>query len=1219
MEVDTNSNIDILSIAVIGMSLRFPGAKNTEEFWSNLINGVESIRYFTDEELIKEGVDQSILKDPNYVKAAPILENVEYFDASFFNFSPGEANILDPQRRIFLECGWEAFEDAGYDPANYEGAIGVYAGAGINMYLLNNLISNKEILKSAGEQQILISSDKDHLPTHLSYKLNLTGPSINVNTACSSSLVAIHLARQSLLLGECDMAIAGGSTVIVPNKSGYFHVEDSILSSDGHCRAFDADGDGTIWGSGCGIVLLKRLEDAIADGDNIHAIIKGSAINNDGSQKVGFTAPSIEGQVEVVAQALASAGLNTTDIGYIEAHGTGTKLGDPIEIAALNEVFTDDRKILGKCAIGSVKTNIGHLGAAAGVAGLIKTVLSLENEMIPPSLNFSTPNSKIDFEKSNFYVNNKNTEWKYSNNVRYAGISSLAVGGTNAHIILGEAPRLTNSNTDNEFEKQVIVISARTPQALDVAVSQLADYLEVHNNISLKDVAFTLQLGRRAFQYRKAVISSTIQEAIIMLRSNDPNKLLYSESIENDVNLNCFNSPKEKLMIRWLRGEVVDWSALAPDDCKRVSLPTYPFEKSKYWIEPTKSVNTQEDLLKKKKSDMSDWYYEASFKRSSLPRIKANEEKKQMHLVFVDECNIANQVMENLKKIGDQVVVISKGEEYQKIDNYNFIINPSNPSDYNSICESLKESRNIPDSILHFYSVTNDDLESEEVSIDSLKKYQEEGFYSILYLVQAFNSEVINNTMKFMVFTNDLHDITGFEKLRPEKGSVMGQCKVIQQEFLNITCRTVDFIIPTSGSKDEIKLIDNLMNEIKTDSSNLVVAYRDEKRWIQTYEPLHIEDDESSHYVIKEGGVYLVYDGLVGIGLEVAKYMMKEKSATVFVLADAYFPQDTEWDTYLEEDDPRNDITIKIKGVKELIDMGAIYLGPIPLVENKKEIEELIDNAEKLYGKINGVLHCAGGSVDGHVRPINFSYHEVVERDFTSIPYTLIVLNEIFENKDIDFRLVMSSLGSILGGILFISYSAASCLGIGYINKINKTSLKPWIIQCWDSWTIEWGIVDYKNTVLHSKLVDNLKNIAIDLEEGLHCFERSLTIREKTQIAICCTDLNARYNKWVKMEGSHELQIDDKENKTRHKRPNLETEYAEPITSLEKNLAEIFGELLDIEGVGRYDNFFDMGGHSLLATQLNTMLREQLNIDLPINIFFENPTAESLATVIEEQ
>jgi len=400
-------------IAIIGMAGRFPGAPDLEAFWHNLREGVESITFFSDEELISAGIDTATLNHPHYVKANGVLSDVEWFDAAFFDFNPKDAEVTDPQHRLFLECAVEALDNAGIAPDTDEYSVGVYAGVGMNTYLFNNLSQNLDQLsESVGTYQLLIENDKDFLPTRTSYKLNLKGPSVNIQTACSTSLVAVHLACRSLLDGECDVALAGGIAIHVPQQVGYWYQEGMISSPDGHCRAFDAQAQGTVGGSGVGIVVLKRLDEAIADGDNIQAVIKGSAINNDGSLKVGYTAPSVEGQAAVISKAQANAGIEAESLSYIEAHGTGTALGDPIEIAALTKAFQASTQKKAFCAIGSVKTNIGHTDAASGVAGLIKTVQALKHRLLPPSLHFEQPNPQIDFANSPFYVNTTLSEWQ---------------------------------------------------------------------------------------------------------------------------------------------------------------------------------------------------------------------------------------------------------------------------------------------------------------------------------------------------------------------------------------------------------------------------------------------------------------------------------------------------------------------------------------------------------------------------------------------------------------------------------------------------------------------------------------------------------------------------------------------------------------------------------------------------------------------------------------
>ena len=511
------NNLTGQEIAIISMAGRFPGAKNVEEFWSNLRAGVESISTFTDEELLAAGLSQAELRDPNYVRAKGVLDDIEMFDASFFGFNPREAEIIDPQHRLFLECAWEAMERAGYDTQRYDGRIGVYGGAGVSSYLFINLATNPEVIGRVGLYQTLMVNTSDNLTSYVSYKLNLKGPSVNIQTTCSTSLVAIHIGCQSLLSGECDMALAGGITITVPQKSGYQYREGGINSPDGHCRPFDAQAKGTLGGNGVGIVLLKRLEEALADGDIIHAVIKGSAINNDGSLKVGYTAPSVEGQAKAIVAAQLTAEISADSISYVEAHGTATVLGDPIEVAALTKAFRASTSRSHFCALGSVKSNFGHLDAAAGVAGLIKTVLALKHRELPPSLHYTAPNPVIDFDSSPFYVNRELTAWETNGGgPRRAGVSSFGIGGTNAHVIVEEAPPLAAAAPSSRGW-HLLVLSGRTAAAVTAATEKLRRHLEAHPDISLADVAYTLQVGRREFAQRRAVVCRDVADAIAAL------------------------------------------------------------------------------------------------------------------------------------------------------------------------------------------------------------------------------------------------------------------------------------------------------------------------------------------------------------------------------------------------------------------------------------------------------------------------------------------------------------------------------------------------------------------------------------------------------------------------------------------------------------------------------------------------------------------------------
>jgi natural product biosynthesis luciferase-like monooxygenase protein/non-ribosomal peptide synthase protein (TIGR01720 family) len=517
---DSKNRSALPAIAVIGMSGIFPGAHNVEEFWQNLRDGVESISRFTDAELELNG-DSALARDPRYVKSKAILDGVELFDASFFGFTPREAELADPQQRLFLQCAWSALENAGYDTQRFDGSIGVFGGVSFSHYLFANLLSNRDLIDSSGFLQTSIRNRTDHLTTNVAYKLNLKGPAVTVQTACSTSLVAVHLAAQSLINFECDMALAGGSSISLPQKTGYMYQEGGILSPDGHCRAFDAKAQGTVSGNGVGIVVLKRLEDALADRDHIEAVILGSAIGNDGSGKVGYTAPSIEGQAQVIAEAQLVAGVDPDTITYIEAHGTGTKMGDPIEVAALNQVFKEKTNKKGFCAIGALKSNIGHLDTAAGVAGLIKTVLSLKHQTLPPSLHFEQPNPEIDFANSPFFVNAQVRNWE-SQGPRRAGVSSFGIGGTNAHVVMEEAPAIESSNETRNY--QLLLLSARTSTALESATANLAAHLESQKGLKLADVAYTLQTGRREFSHRRAIVCRDYDDAVQVLRTLNPHR-----------------------------------------------------------------------------------------------------------------------------------------------------------------------------------------------------------------------------------------------------------------------------------------------------------------------------------------------------------------------------------------------------------------------------------------------------------------------------------------------------------------------------------------------------------------------------------------------------------------------------------------------------------------------------------------------------------------------
>ncbi|MGZ6078068.1 MAG: type I polyketide synthase, partial [Myxococcaceae bacterium] len=513
-------------VAIIAMAGRFPQAATLEQFWDNLRRGAEARTVFTEAEMLADGADPARISRPDYVRAGFVLDDTDRFDAGFFDFSPRDAEVLDPQHRLFLECCWEALERAGYATRTYRRLISLFAGAGASSYLFSNLLSRPDVVQGMGTFQVSISNDKDFLPPRISHKLGLRGASVAVQTACSSSLVAVHLACQSLLTGESDLALAGGVSIALPQRTGYAYQEGGVVSPDAHCRTFDAQAAGTVRGSGAGVVVLKRLADALEDGNQILAVIRGSAVNNDGEARLGYTAPSVEGQTAVISEALGIAGVPPETVTYVEAHGTATPLGDPIEVAALTKAFRARLKggATARCALGSVKTNIGHLDAAAGIAGLIKTVLALQHRELPPSLHFERPNPKLDLASGPFYVNDTLKPWETQGAPRRAGVSSFGIGGTNAHVILEEAPAQEPAKSKSR-PWQLLTLSARTAPALEEATTNLQAWLEKHPEAELAQVAHTLQVGRQRFEHRRVLVGRDTDDARAALAARDPQRL----------------------------------------------------------------------------------------------------------------------------------------------------------------------------------------------------------------------------------------------------------------------------------------------------------------------------------------------------------------------------------------------------------------------------------------------------------------------------------------------------------------------------------------------------------------------------------------------------------------------------------------------------------------------------------------------------------------------
>ncbi|MBD2690472.1 type I polyketide synthase [Anabaena catenula] len=1484
------------SIAIIGLAGRFPGAKNITDFWQNLCDGVEAISQFSDEELIAAGVDPSLLRNPHYIKAGAVLEDIDLFDAGFFGFNPKEAEMTDPQHRLFLESAWEALENAGYDVQRCESRIGVYAGSSFTNY--SSFDINNDQIGSAHSFQKLIGIDKDFLSTRVSYKLNLTGPSLTIQTACSTSLVSTALACQSLLNYQCDMALAGGVSIRVPQKTGYLHQEGGILSPDGHCRAFDAKAQGTIIGNGVGVALLKRLSDAIADGDHIYAVIKGSAINNDGSGKVGYTAPSVNGQAEAIAEAIALADIEAETITYIETHGTGTALGDPIEISALTNVFRGETEKKGFCAIGSVKTNIGHLDAAAGVTGLIKTALALQHKLIPPSLNFEQPNPEIDFVNSPFYVNTKLTEWNATSTPRRAGVSSLGIGGTNAHVILEEAPSLREQGSrgarEQERNYQLLVLSAKTDSALETATKNLVQHLKQNPELNLTDVAYTLQVGRSVFNYRRFVVCQNIEEAINVLENPDHQQVLthfeepiqrsitfmfpgqgaqyvemgkelyqtkstFREQVDNcclllepylglnlraviypqesekqaateqlkqtslaqpalfvieyalaqlwiswgispqamighsigeyvaaclagvmsledalalvavrgklmqqmstgamlsvsasaneiknllpenlalaasnapslcvvsgsyeaidelqkkltalkieyrrlhtshafhslmmepmlepfiaEVNKVKLNPPQipfisnltgtwitkeqatspnywaqhlretvqfssglsvllqetERILLEvgpgrtlctlvkqhtqqaagqvvlpslrhpqeeksdvnfllnilgrlWLAGVEINWSNFYNHEQHyRVPLPTYPFERQRYWIEP--EIQTQlsgkGESKQGKKPNITDWFYIPSWKR--VPIVKTKDINSSCSLIFVDESGVGSELGQILQQLGQDVITVKVGEKFNQLDSNTYTINPKQADDYHHLLRQLPEGK-IPSTIIHLWSLTQSQTLSWETT-------QNLGFYSLVYLAQAIGQQQISDKIQFFVIANHLHDITGKEELYPEKTTILGACKVISQEYQNIIFRLVDIVIPISARED---CIEQLLAELKAESQDSIIAYRNDYRWLQTFEPISLEPATTEKIRFRQNGVYLITGGMGGMGFTFAEYLAKTIQAKLILLG--------------------RSVTSGTDKIKELEALGAEVLVLAADVTNYEQMQSAIAQSLERFGTINGVIHAAGVAGAGMIQ---LKTPEIAESVFAPKVQGTIVLNNVLKNQDLDFLVLCSSLSSIQGGFGQVDYCAANTFLDAFAHWNTQTNNRLTISINWDAWQQVGMAV---NTTVPNEIKNwretTLKNAILPVE-GIDVFSRILA-NSLPQVIVSTQDLQTgikQLNKLLlSLSFSQKPANSCQASASRHSRTLQENTYIAPRNEIEEAIVNIWEELIGIEKIGIHDNFFELGGHSLLAVQTISRIREVFQVELPLHtLLFDAPTVNKLANVIVEK
>jgi polyketide synthase PksJ len=1157
------------SIAVIGMSARFPQAPDTGQFWRNLCAGTECVTFFTDHELRASGVPEEWLHDARYVKAKATLDDIELFDAGFFGYAPGDAELMDPQHRLFLECGWHALEDAGHRPESFPGAIGVFAGVGANSYLFN-LFGRPEAARA-------IATDKDFVTTRLSYHLNLGGPSVAVQTACSTSLVAVCQAAASLLDHQCDMALAGGSNVSVPMRAGYFHQEGGVFSSDGHCRAFDATGDGFVPGAGVGVVVLKRLSDAIADGDPIRAVIKGFAVNNDGSAKIGYTAPSVDRQAEVIAMAQALAGVDADSIGYVEAHGTATRLGDPIELAALTQAFRAQTQKSEFCAIGSVKTNVGHLDAAAGVAGLIKAVLALEHKTIPPSLHYEHPNPEIDLTRTPFYVSTSLQPWDSAQHPRRAAVSSFGIGGTNAHLVLEEAPAAAPATPSRNWH--LITLSGKTPAALERNAAAFVAWARAHPDAELADVAYTLNVGRRHFDNRHAACCRTLAEAVDQLSAfRGP----VDSPASTDEPASAAEQQARALARLWAGGGEPDWSAYYENETRqRVSLPGYAFERERHWLEPVASVGapaargmTGAPIVSPGAAQVG--LFLPSWKRTLPPKPGSDGTSAGTRFLLLgDSSGVAEEVAAQLRLAG---VSVSLDHEHGLV--------TALRDDYVRLFSELASSDGLPHTIVSFRGLDGDESAPNRA------------FFELLALAQALATTV--RSAQLIVITAGGYSVTGHEELRPESATAFGPCRVIPQEFPGTSCRQID-IDPAALD------VDRLVDELASTQDDPVVALRGIDRLTPAFEPVSIDAPaEGLPDRLREGGVYLITGGLGGIGLALAGYLARTAGARLILTSREGLPDRSAWVGHAMrrgEDDPTSR---KIRAVQALGNAGAEVMVARADVTDERRMAELVDEVEARFGPIDGVVHAAGVP-GGGVIPLRDADDAaaVLAPKVTGAK----VLAQLFAGRDLEFLLFCSSTTSLLGGVGQVDYCAANA----YLDALAHARARAgddFVLSVnWDAWGEVGMAADAELPPDLADLQEEIVARGLSTEEGQDVFQRCLSGPRVPQLAVSKATVPATQGPGASAAQDAQPHAE----RPRHPRPQLPVAYLAPRNDVEREVCAIWQEALGIEQVGVHDSFFELGGHSLMALGVAAAINEKLGSALPAATLYEVLTPEGLA------
>ncbi|MBP2707749.1 SDR family oxidoreductase [Microbispora sp. RL4-1S] len=1266
------------AVALIGMSGRFPGASTVDDLWANLLAGVKGLRTITDEELREAGVEPGRIADPRYVRVGGPIDGFDRFDAGVFGVNPREAETMDPQHRLFLECSWEALEGAGYCPTDVPGQVAVFGGCGFPDYIVQNI--QHITAQPGGALLMAIGNERDSLASLVSYKLGLRGPAVSVQTFCSTSLVAVHLACQSLLTYECDVAVAGGAFTPLPQPSGYLYEQGGILSPDGRVRSFDAEAGGTVMGSAVASVALKRMSDALNDGDVIHAVILGSASNNDGRLRAGYTAPGVDGQAEVVEAALGVAGVKPDTVGYVECHATGTMLGDSIELAAMSRVFTEGRAT--PCVLGSLKPSLGHLDRASGVTGLIRAALTLKHGVLPGVPGYETPNPALASAGDRFTVLREDRPWPVGPHPRRAGVSSFGLGGTNAHVVLEQAP--ARPARPPRPGPHLLVFSA----ADDRALTDLTERLRLHlaavspgavragDAEDIADVAFTLQVSRGGFALRRAVVCRDHDDAVAALA--DPSRWIDGKTQRRNpqvrltvpggeipagwwaelhaaVNAVLRGTPApsgptgreealsaladglaglgvhvargdggtgaveevevvpaegtgaaEWLLAQvarlWLAGGAIDWATLHRGRGRRVELPTYPFQRRRFWIDAD-PARLQAPASTGKNFDRAQWTYLPAWLPRPLPTAGLDERLRMAGpwLVLSGDAR-GEALIERLAEAGAEVTAVRAGDRFEQEDTGDFTIRAGEAGDMTELFRSLVSG---PRTIVHAFSLGAAEPEPGTDPVGHFAAAQEPGFHSVLALAR----ELVDDTgtaprAELVLLTPQAAGVTGADLRHPEHATLAALAPTLAQENPRLRCRHVDVDSAVTSPGQAAAVLAAAVCAYEGP-----MAVRAGETWLRHYRPYPIEEPAPEDRPFRDGDTVLVTGGLGDVGLVLSRHLAAAYGCRLVLTVRTELPPREEWDAYLAAVPPGGERAARhIRNILDLESRGAQVLARSADVADEAGMRAVVDAAVERFGGIDVAVHGAGVQDGAYFTFAHLTDRRQCEAHLAAKVTGFHVLEKVLGDRCPDRRITLSSIAGVLGGMTLGPYAAANAALDAYVRATRVAGGPRWVTVDWDTWNIDpdrlgghsGAVVDY----------------AMTPAEGVDVFERALSAADRAgHLVISTGPLEARLAQWV--TGDLHDGGDDADDRERHPRPDLNNPYVEPREGTETTLAGIWSRVLGIEPVGALDNFFELGGHSLLAIELTTRIRRALNASVPVTGLLEYPTVRQLAEVLD--